>query len=117
MACPKCISGHKHDGETLGKVEKIHGLDTYVTEGTNPKAILIYVPDAFGWTFNNARILADHYASRIPARVYVADFMNGNLPLHLPPSSAIIDKSNSAMKTDKRADQGAEQRADDTLEC
>jgi len=103
MACPKCFSGHKHDGETLGKEEKIHGLDTYVTEGINPKAILIYVPDAFGWKFNNARILADHYASRIPARVYVAEFMDGNLPLHLPPPSAVIDKSNSAIKSRARS--------------
>lgn len=81
MACPQCFSGHKHEGQTLGKEEKIHGVDTYVTEGENPKAIIVFIPDAFGWKFNNSRILADHYASRVPARVYLPEFMEGGNPL------------------------------------
>jgi hypothetical protein len=81
MSCPQCFSGHKHEGQTLGKEEKIHGVDCYVTEGENPKAIIVFIPDAFGWTFNNSRILADHYASRVPARVYLPEFMEGRIPL------------------------------------
>lgn len=83
MSCPQCFSGHKHEGETLGKEEKIHGLDCYVTGDPNAKAIIVYIPDAFGWKFTNNRILADHYATRVPARVYVPEFMQGkrNPPL------------------------------------
>jgi len=93
MACPKCFSGHKHDGEPLGKEEKVHGVDTYVTEGTNPKAILVFIPDAFGWKFINSRILADHYASRIPARVYLPEFMDGTFPRRLPPQPTFARKT------------------------
>ena len=80
MSCPQCLSGHKHEGEPLGHEGKVHGLDCYVTEsadGTEPKGIIVIVPDAFGWKFNNNRILADHYATKGPFRVYLPDFMDG----------------------------------------
>lgn len=81
MACPQCFSGHKHEGEPLGKEEKVHGLDTYVTGDPNSKAIIVFIPDAFGWKFNNNRILADHYATKVPARVYLPEFMEGTRSL------------------------------------
>ena len=46
-------------------------------EGTQPKRIIVFIPDAFGWKFNNNRILADHYATKGPFRVYLPEFMDG----------------------------------------
>jgi hypothetical protein len=82
MACPDCFSGHKHDGTPLGKEDRVHGRDCYVTGDANAKAIIVFIPDAFGWKFNNNRILADHYAARIPARVLLPEFMEGTFTLY-----------------------------------
>ena len=82
MACRECVSGTLHEGPPVGRVETVHGLQTYVTEppsGHSPKGIIVFIPDALGWTFNNNRILADKYAKRTNARVYLPDFMDGHM--------------------------------------
>ncbi|CZR69775.1 related to dienelactone hydrolase family protein [Phialocephala subalpina] len=87
MSCPECFQGTIHIGQPRGKVTKLHGLDTYVTEpvdGREVKGIIIIIPDAFGWVFINNRLLADHYADKGDYRVYVPDFMAGwSAPLWL----------------------------------
>lgn len=83
MSCPDCFNGHAHEGTPLGKVTKLHGLDTYVAEppdGREVKGIVVIIPDAFGWEFINNKLLADHYASKGSYRVYLPDFMNGQSP-------------------------------------
>jgi hypothetical protein len=80
MSCPDCFSGHTHDGAAFGTETVIHGRNTYVSEppdGSPAKAIIIIVPDAFGWKFPNNRILADHYAARGQYKVYLPDFNDG----------------------------------------
>lgn len=61
-----CASGSLHAGTPTGKVGKVHGLDCYTAEAPNesPKGFVVIVPDAFGWTFPNNRILADEYAKK-----------------------------------------------------
>ena len=84
MACRDCLSGSLHEGTPVGREETVHGLPTYISEppaGQDPKGIIVYIPDAFGWTFNNNRILADAYAKRTNSRVYLPEFMAGH---HLP---------------------------------
>jgi hypothetical protein len=39
-------------------------LPTYVA-GNNPEKAVLYVHDALGWQFKNARLLADHYAKEV----------------------------------------------------
>ena len=81
MSCPECFKGHQHEGTPLGKEEKLHGLDVYVSappDGAAPKGLVIIVPDAFGWKFVNSRLLADHYAAKGNFLVYIPDVMNGN---------------------------------------
>ena len=34
---------------------------------------MIPVHDAYGWTFTNARVLADHYANEVDATVFLPD--------------------------------------------
>ncbi|KAF3938843.1 hypothetical protein ABW19_dt0206597 [Dactylella cylindrospora] len=88
--CRDCIKGTLHEGEPRGVMRKIHGLDTYVvtpqpsetaspstttTTPTAPQNLLIIIPDAFGSTIPNIRLLADRYSTRTNTTVYLPDFM------------------------------------------
>ena len=80
VPCADCVSGHTHEGKPLGKVTKVHGLDTYVSEppvGKAPRGIIVIIPDGFGWSFVNNRLLADHYAHKGEYKVYLPEFMRG----------------------------------------
>jgi dienelactone hydrolase len=89
MSCQDWFKGTVHEGQPRGRVIKLHGLDTYVSEPTNGrtvKGIIVVIPDAFGWVFVNNKLLADHYADKGDYRVYLPDFMAGKLKsLHLGP--------------------------------
>lgn len=80
------------DGTPIGRIETIHGLETYITDppslnGAEPKGIVVIIPDAFGWTLPNTRVLADRYAERGGWRVMLPDFMDGMYILNcFPPT-------------------------------
>jgi dienelactone hydrolase len=71
-ALQKCKIGFNWDGTPTGKESTIANNKTYVT-GTSKSAAIVIVHDIFGWTFNNARILADHFAKEANATVYLPD--------------------------------------------
>ncbi|KAI7258187.1 hypothetical protein KC352_g10744, partial [Hortaea werneckii] len=74
-----CASGSLHTGIPTGRIKKLHGLDCYIADapdGRNPKGVVVIIPDAFGWTLPNNRILADQYAKRTGAHVFLPDFMD-----------------------------------------
>ena len=80
MACTSCFTGEVQDETPTGNVTKLYGRDTYVAEpprGVSLKGTIIIIPDAFGWTFVNNRLLADKYAKNGSFRVYLPDFMDG----------------------------------------
>lgn len=79
MSCPDCFSGSVHEGTPRGRMAKICGLPTYVSEPGDraAKAIIVIIPDAFGIDFVNNKILADHYAEKGDYLVYLPDFMAG----------------------------------------
>jgi hypothetical protein len=84
MACPDCFRGRVHEGTPQGKIVKLYGLDTYVsdpTENRTAKDIIVIIPDAFGLPFVNNQLLADHYAEKSDYRVYLPDFMASKLLL------------------------------------
>ncbi|UPX19710.1 uncharacterized protein EKO05_0009964 [Ascochyta rabiei] len=56
-----CLTSFQWGGLPSGREEKVAGLPAYVTGDNSDKAVL-YVHDALGWRFGNARLLADHYA-------------------------------------------------------
>lgn len=67
------------DSKPTGKESTIYGLSTYVAQppqASPAKGIIVMVPDAFGWKFNNNRLLVDTYAAS-GFRVYLPDFMEG----------------------------------------
>ncbi|KAI0147354.1 dienelactone hydrolase family protein [Xylariaceae sp. FL1272] len=99
MSCPDCFKGAIHEGEPTGTVTKLHGLDVYIAEpasGNTPKAILVIIPDIFGWDFVNIRLMADAFARRKDYRVYAPDFMDGHAA---PPS--LLDTMGRVMNPGK----------------
>ncbi|TKX20575.1 hydrolase-like protein 5 [Elsinoe australis] len=78
-----CATGSLHTGTPTGTVSKLHGFDAYIArppQDTKPKGSVVIIPDIFGWTLPNTRILADEYAKKGPFNVYLPNFMNGNAP-------------------------------------
>lgn len=73
-----CLSGFKWDGKPIGEETKLGKNDTYVT-GSNKEVAILMIHDIFGWTFPNARLLADHYAKEADATVYLPDFFDGEV--------------------------------------
>ena len=73
-----CIKAFKWDGTPTGRTDKIGNNDTYIT-GDNPDRAILFVHDLLGWTFPNARLLADHYAREADVTVYVPDFLGGEI--------------------------------------
>ena len=67
-----CKTGFRWEGNPVGMESKLASHDTYVT-GSNKDAAVLIVHDLFGWTFPNARILADHYAEEADVTVYLPD--------------------------------------------
>ncbi|KAK5746932.1 hypothetical protein LTR17_000563 [Elasticomyces elasticus] len=81
-----CASGSLHSGEATGRFEKVHGLECYIADAPSghPTGIIVIIPDAFGIALANNKILADEYAKKTNATVYLPDFMNGFvLPVEL----------------------------------
>lgn len=67
-----CKSGFRWEGKPTGTETKLADRDAYVV-GTNKDAAVLIIHDIFGWTLNNTRLLADHYASEAGVTVYVPD--------------------------------------------
>lgn len=82
MSC--CVGGSIHNGNTTGEERELYGLNVYVSSPANnvtPKAVIVFIPDAFGWKFINNRLLADKYAKKGQFLVLLPDFMNGEIAL------------------------------------
>lgn len=67
-----CVKGFQWDGIPEGSEGKLGNNKTYVT-GSNSDVAIMIIHDAFGWTFTNTRLLADHYSREVGATVYVPD--------------------------------------------
>jgi hypothetical protein len=67
-----CIKGFRWDAEPKGRVETFSGRDCYIA-GSNKKVAILVIHDLFGWSFQNTRLLADHYAEEVDATVYIPD--------------------------------------------
>ncbi|KAH8892208.1 dienelactone hydrolase [Thozetella sp. PMI_491] len=75
---PCCITGFKWDGKPAGRIGKLADIDTYIA-GDNPDVAILLIHDLLGWTFQNSRLLADHYAEEVGATVYLPDFCDGEV--------------------------------------
>jgi len=93
-----CISGHLHEGTPKGTVEKLDGLDVYVTGDVANKAkTVVYVTDIFGFQLNNARLLADEIASNgfyvVMPDLFKNDSIDGELLLKIAPRASLPERS------------------------
>lgn len=76
--CADCFSGTLSTQTPTGTVTTIHGLPTYVAKPDGePKGLVVFISDAFGWDMVNNRVLSDIYAKKGDYLVYLPDFMNG----------------------------------------
>ncbi|KAK5165702.1 uncharacterized protein LTR77_008625 [Saxophila tyrrhenica] len=71
-----CTTGFRWNGTPTGHEDKIGDQPAYIAGDNNKRAILM-LHDVFGWTWNNTRLLADHYAKEVGATVYLPDFFGG----------------------------------------
>lgn len=67
-----CLKGFKWDGIPQGEETTLAGNKCYIS-GSNQDAAILVIHDLFGWTFQNVRLLADHYAQEVNATVFVPD--------------------------------------------
>ncbi|KAI9021817.1 dienelactone hydrolase [Hyaloraphidium curvatum] len=75
-----CRTGYAWQGAPTGSVGKVAGLDCYMAKAGESKAdkAIVIVHDIFGWTFPNARLIADAIAKE-GYDVYLPDFFNGTV--------------------------------------
>lgn len=73
-----CLKAFEWEGTPTGRVEKLGANNTYVSGTSSTSAILI-IHDGLGWTFPNARLLADAYAKETGTTVYLPDFFAGEV--------------------------------------
>lgn len=71
-----CLKSFEWDGTPTGHESTLSNNPTYIT-GSNPHAAVLYIHDALGWKFSNARLLADHFAKEANVTVYMPDFFGG----------------------------------------
>lgn len=82
--------GSVHNGLPQGKVEEIHGLNTYVIGNrTNPRGIIVMYSDIFGLGLPNNKLIADAYAKSGEYLVYLPDFFKGD-PVSLKIADLLI---------------------------
>jgi hypothetical protein len=61
---PCCFHSFAWNGVPTGHEGHLASNLTYIT-GSNPRAAVLFVHDALGWKFGNARLLADHFAEEV----------------------------------------------------
>lgn len=80
MVSQCCAAGELHTGTPQGRVTKIHGLDCYVAApppDTAAQGVIVMLPDIFGWTLPNTRLLADSYAAKGSYLVFLPEVQSG----------------------------------------
>jgi dienelactone hydrolase len=108
-----CLTGFEWDGTPTGKESKLADIDTYVA-GDNPNNALLYIHDALGWKWRNARLLADHYAREAGVTVYLPDFFGGE---RLPEDKILQGRWAEIDMPDFISRNGRAQREPEILRC
>jgi len=67
-----CKTAFLWDGKPTGHEGTVGKNAAYIT-GTNEDVAVLLIPDLFGWTFTNLRLLADHFANEANCTCYVVD--------------------------------------------
>ena len=107
MSSEHCAIGSIHTGTPIGTESVVADRKCYVT-GSNKTNALLYIPDVYGYEYNNHRLLADTFAKEIDVTVYVGDFLEESGFTHLsdeqrkrsisPNSPNSIQRRNDSLK-------------------
>ena len=101
MATDPCCEGKLHPGKPTGSEETLYDLPTYIAnppDGAQPRALIVILPDAFGWRLPNNRLLADRYSERLPVRTLLPELMDGESQAVRPGARAIPKQRNKIYK-------------------
>ena len=78
MASSHCTNpGAKQTHQCQGHEEQVAGINIYKT-GEGKSAIVIFT-DVFGYSFINARKLADRFAKDTGSTVFIPDYLHGDV--------------------------------------
>ncbi|PIG85785.1 dienelactone hydrolase family protein [Aspergillus arachidicola] len=94
---PCCATGFKHEGNPVGEIKNVNGVDTYIVypQDKSTEKVVVFLSDIFG-IYVNAQLLADEFAANgytcvIPDlfqgdAIKLSDMESGkaNLPAWLP---------------------------------
>ncbi|KNG83966.1 dienelactone hydrolase family protein [Aspergillus nomiae NRRL 13137] len=94
---PCCATGFKHEGNPVGEIKNVNGVETYIVypQDKNTEKVIVFLSDIFG-IYINAQLLADEFAANgytcvIPDlfrgdAIKLSDMESGkaNLPAWLP---------------------------------
>lgn len=61
---PCCLKSFAWSGTPAGHESTLAENSTYIT-GSSTDAAILFIHDALGWRFKNARLLADHIAKEV----------------------------------------------------
>ena len=70
--CKDCLRASFWEGTPTGEETKL-GKNQAYKAGNNTEYAILFVHDAAGWTFQNARLLADYFAKEVGATVFMPD--------------------------------------------
>ncbi|KAE8131685.1 dienelactone hydrolase [Aspergillus pseudotamarii] len=61
---PCCATGFKHEGNPVGEIKKVNGIDTYIVypQNKSTEKVVVFLSDIFG-IYVNAQLLADEFAA------------------------------------------------------
>ena len=97
MSCPECFKGTASGLKPSGKITTFYNRKVYIasppsTSSTTSLSKIIYLPDAFSYTFVNNQLLADTYAARTGAQVIIPDVIPGTgmTPAILPLMDTVL---------------------------
>lgn len=68
-----------HTGETVGTLETLHGVETYVTGKENSSSrVIVILTDVYGHNLKNVNLIADKLAKVGKYQVYIPDILKGD---------------------------------------
>ncbi|KAK7702718.1 hypothetical protein SLS57_011217 [Botryosphaeria dothidea] len=88
-----CTVGFKHEGQAIGKIEKVAGINTYLSypASKSTENAVIIITDIFGYELINAQLIADQLAAN-GYFVVMPDLFDGNaIPIDVPKGFDVME--------------------------
>lgn len=74
-----CFKTVDHSGTSVGTLEELNGVNTYITGDRSSERVIIFLADVFGPVYINSQLLADSYAKNgylvVIPDIYFGDYV------------------------------------------